>query len=191
MKVRPIGEVNLALGKTAWDSSHENDGLAASFAVDGRRNTRWGSMFNDEEWMVVDLGGVYVLDKVKIFWNTPAYATDYTVATSLTGYDDDFTPMASRTGYVYSSDPDVLEAYGRTGRYVRVTGYKRATGYGTSIDELEVYGTGFISGVEDVTGDDDTSERWFTLQGYFVAHPAAPGIYIRVRGARAEKVLVR
>lgn len=84
--------MNLALGKTAWDSSHENDGLTASFAVDGRRNTRWGSMFNDEEWMVVDLGGVYVLDKVKIFWNTPAYATDYTVATSLTGYDDDFTP---------------------------------------------------------------------------------------------------
>lgn len=189
--VKPIGEVNLALGKTAWDSSHENDGLTASFAVDGLINTRWGSMFNDEEWMVVDLGGVYVLDKVRIFWNNPAYATDYTVATSLTGYDDDFTPMASRTGYVYSSDPDVLEADGRTGRYVRVTGHKRATGYGTSIDELEVYGSGFISGVEDVAGDDGTSERWFNLQGYSVAHPAAPGIYIRVRGARAEKVLVR
>lgn len=189
--VKPIGEVNLALGKTAWDSSHENDGLTASFAVDGRMDTRWGSTFNDDEWMVVDLGAVYILDNVKIYWNTPAYATDFTVATSLTGGDDDFTPMATRTGYVYSAEPVVLPANSRHARYVRLTGHKRATGYGTSVNELEVYGSGFISGVEDVAGDADAPERWFNLQGYSVDRPTAPGIYIRVKGNRADKVLVR
>ena len=34
-------------------------------------------------------------------------------------------------------------------------------------------------------------ERWYTLQGIRVGRPTAPGIYIRVRGSRAEKRLIR
>lgn len=190
--VKPLGEMNLALGKTAWDSSHENDGLAAAYAVDGRHDTRWGSKFNDGEWMTVDLGSVFELSNIKIYWNNPAYATHYTVATSLTGYDDDFTDLATRSDYRHTPDAEVVDAAGREARYVRVAGLKRATGYGVSVDELEVYGSRIVSGIADASRDvSDGEVRWYTLQGLRVAQPSEAGVYIRVRGARAEKVLIR
>lgn len=189
--VRPIGEVNLALGKTAWDSSHENDGLTASFAVDGRQDTRWGSTFNDEEWMVVDLGNAYLLDKVLIYWNNPAYATHYTVSVSRTGYDDDFETVETRSGYRYSPEADVISCDGREARYVRLQGHKRSTGYGTSVNELEVYGSGFVSGIGQIAEDTSAEARWYTVQGFPVAAPSTPGIYIRVTGGKASKIIVR
>lgn len=190
--VRPITEVNLALGKTAWDSSHENDGLAASYAVDGRSDTRWGSTFNDQEWMTVDLDAVYRLNRIRIFWNNPAYATEYTVYTSLTGFDDDFEPLETRRGYVYTPEPEVIDASGRNARYVRLQGHKRSTGYGVSVDELEVYGDAYLSGVSvPDSGVSGAAERWYTVQGIPVAAPSAAGIYIRVCGGSAEKVYVR
>ncbi len=189
--VRPIGEVNLALGKTAWGSSHENDGLSASFAVDGRQDTRWVSTFNDEEWMVVDLGNVYILDKVLIYWNNPAYATHYTVSASRTGYDDDFETVETRSGYRYSPEADVISCDGREARYVRLQGHKRSTGYGTSVNELEVYGSGFVSGIGQFAEDTSSEARWYTVQGFPVAAPSVPGIYIRVAGGKASKIIVR
>lgn len=190
--VLPLAEMNLALDKTAWDSSHENDGLTAAFAVDGRHDTRWGSKFSDGEWMTVDLGSVFELTNIKIYWNNPAYATRYTVATSLTGYDDDFTDLATRSDYRYTPDAEVVDAAGREARYVRLTGLKRSTGYGVSVDELEVYGSRIVSGIADPAADAaaDGEERWYTLQGIRVARPTVPGIYIRVRGSRAVKILI-
>ena len=182
--------MNLALGKTAWDSSHENDGLTASHAVDGLRDTRWGSTFNDEEWMVVDLGAEFVLDHVNIYWNNPAYATHYTVATSLTGYDDDCTAGATVEGYTYSPEPVRIDAAGRQARYVKLTGHRRSTGYGTSVDELEVYGRSYVTGVESVWSD-DSGERWYTIQGMAIGRPTAAGVYIKVSGGKATKVAVR
>lgn len=48
------------------------------------------------------------------------------------------------------------------------------------------------SGVVEITGDSgDVPEEYYTLQGVRIPVPAAPGIYIRVRGNRAEKVYVK
>lgn len=192
IEVLPITSVNLALDKEAWDSSHENDGLTAQHAVDGRRDTRWGSTFNDDEWMVVDLGGTYVLSEIRIFWNNPAYATEYTVYTSQSGRDDDFDELETRRGYVYSPEAEVIDADSREARYVKLQGHKRSTGYGVSVDELEVYGSAYITGIGAVyDGQGDVTERWYTLQGLPVAKPSSPGVYIRVSAGRAAKVLVK
>ena len=79
---------------------------------------------------------------------------------------------------------------GAMGRYVKIVGVERATGYGTSIRELEVYGRDIPTGIDMVETSGTGEVIWFTLQGIRVAHPSA-GIYIRVAGGKAEKVLVR
>lgn len=181
VSVRPISEVNLALGKTAWDSSHENDGLRAMYAVDGKLNTRWGSTFHDNEWMTVDLGKVYSLDHIKIYWNNPAYATHYTVDGAVSDDDDAFETLAAVSNYRRTDDPVVLKVDSPKARYIRVTGLKRSTGYGTSIDELEVYGNGVMSGVENVT--DGSAEivriEYFAIDGCRLMAPAPGRICIR------------
>jgi hypothetical protein len=47
---------NLALGKTCTESSHENAGTLKENATDGKLDTRWSSVFQDDEWLQVDLG---------------------------------------------------------------------------------------------------------------------------------------
>lgn len=183
-------DINLALGKEAWDSSHESDWLSAKYAVDGDRETRWGSQFADDQWMVVDLGREYCLTKVRLYWNSPAYATHYRVEVSETGAEDDFSVVASREGYERTDDPVEHILNGCKARFVKVTGLRRSTIYGTSIDEFEVYGQRATSGVglEPATS---AAEEWYTLEGLRITAPTTPGIYIRRTGSVAEKVAVR
>lgn len=182
-------DFNLALGKDAWDSSHEADWLSAKYAVDGSLTTRWGSTFADGEWMVVDLGKQYIIDNVRLYWNNPAYATHYSVELSDTGAEDDFTPASSRSGFKNEGAPEEHDMEGRKARYVKVTGHKRATGYGTSLDEFEVYGRPIAVSVDTPTAD-NVPTRWYTLDGQCIARPTAPGIYIRRSGAKAEKIVI-
>ncbi len=80
---------------------------------------------------------------------------------------------------------------------MRVTGLGRATAYGTSIDELEIYGIDdFTSGISVSTADAENIVDVCTIQG-FVLKRAVPvsqalsglpaGLYI----VGSEKVLVR
>lgn len=193
--VRPISEVNLALGKEAWSSSAENDGLTASYAVDGKLDTRWGSKFNDEEWMIVDLGKPYLLTNVRLYWNAPAYATHYNVLASATDNDDDYQLLDSRSGYSNTGDAENHAINSdKTYRYVKVVGHKRSTGYGTSIDELEVYGkhSDMISGTDGIGLDTECDEVWYTIQGMRLGgRPSASGIYILVDSkGNSRKVII-
>lgn len=196
VNVLPATEVNLALGKYAWDSSHENDGLSATYAVDGIHTTRWGSKFNDNEWMTVDLGKPYILDTARIYWNNPAYATHYTISVSQTGEEESFTVIDSREGYVWSQTPVIHTLAGATARYVKITGLKRSTGYGTSIDELEIYGRPITTGIEETLTDSLDNEsgnvaEWYTLQGVRILPPSTPGLYIRKTGDTATKIMIK
>lgn len=182
-----IAGINLALGKRAWESSKENNALAASYAVDGKLDTRWGSAFEDDQWMVVDLGKAYSIANVRIYWNAPAYATSYSVLLSPTESDDDFVPVASRTDFRRTDAPENHVVDGRMARYVKLVGHRRATPYGTSVNELEVYGNDLLTGLEGVTGEAVAGEVWYTLQGIRVAAPSRPGIYIRLAGGAASK----
>lgn len=91
----------------------------------------------------------------------------------------------------YSPEADVISCDGREARYVRLQGHKRSTGYGTSVNELEVYGSGFVSGIGQFAEDTSSEARWYTVQGFPVAAPSVPGIYIRVAGGKASKIIVR
>jgi beta-glucanase (GH16 family) len=129
---------NLALNKPTIVSSIENAGTPGSGAVDGNATTtRWSSAYSDPQWIYVDLGTSYNVTRVKITWEG-AYGKDYQIQ-SATAAAGPWTTMKSVTG----NTALVNDQTGLTGsgRYIRIYGTARGTGYGYSIYELEVYGT--------------------------------------------------
>ncbi|EFM10672.1 coagulation factor 5/8 type domain protein [Paenibacillus curdlanolyticus YK9] len=127
--------VNLAEGKTVTASSYEGATVDPSKAVDGNTATRWSSNFSDDQWIAVDLGASYAIDEVKLNWEA-AYASVYNIDVS----DDGTNWRNIYTKYDGQGGIEDLTVLG-TGRYVRVQGVQRATSYGISLYEFEVYGT--------------------------------------------------
>jgi hypothetical protein len=122
---------NAALGRPATASSTEGP-FGPAMAVDGDPGTRWSSAAADPQWIRVDLGSVQNLCRVELAWET-AYGRDFRIEAS----DDGTTWRTLRTvtdGTGGSQGFDVAGA----GRYVRVTGTERGTGYGYSLWELKV-----------------------------------------------------
>jgi hypothetical protein len=128
--------VNLAKGKPAVASSVENASFPASNAFDDSFNTRWSSQFSDPQWIYVDLGKTYNIQKVRIHWEA-AYArnfqiqvsddaTNWTTIHSVTGNDRTFSQLDDLSG---------------SGRYVRMLGTARAIQAGYSIYEMQVHGS--------------------------------------------------
>ena len=112
----------------------------ANNAVDGDPNTRWSSAFSDPQWVTVDLGARAEITRVRLNWES-AYARSYAIEVS----DDNeaWTTLKSVSKDAGGADDFELAA---SGRYVRVRGQQRATPYGYSLWELEVYGpAGLIS----------------------------------------------
>ncbi|ACU72398.1 coagulation factor 5/8 type domain protein [Catenulispora acidiphila DSM 44928] len=125
----------LSQGKTTTASSTENAGNPAANATDGNTATRWSSAFSDPQWLEVDLGASATVDKVVLNWEA-AYATAFQIQTSADGTN--WTSIYSTT--TGTGGVQTLTVAG-TGRYVRMYGTARATGYGYSLYEFQVYGT--------------------------------------------------
>ncbi|HEY3002243.1 MAG TPA: discoidin domain-containing protein [Kribbellaceae bacterium] len=129
--------VNLALNRPATASSNATDATyGARFAFDGNGATRWGSAYSDKQWIRVDLGSVQTIARVKLVWEA-AYGRSYKIQLSNDGatWTDVYSTTAGDGGV------DDLAVSG-SGRYVRMYGTKRATAYGYSLWEFEVYGSG-------------------------------------------------
>jgi hypothetical protein len=125
----------LSQGKTATASSVENATFPASAAVDGNTGTRWSSAFSDPQWLEVDLGATASISQVVLQWEA-AYATAFQIQTSSDGTN--WTTIYSTT--TGTGGTQTLNVTG-TGRYVRMYGTARATQYGYSLWEFQVYGT--------------------------------------------------
>jgi hypothetical protein len=134
---RPAAAADLPLsqGKTATSSSDENGGTPAAYAVDGDTATRWSSGATDTQWLQVDLGATATITKVVLNWEA-AYGSDYRVQTSPDG--STWTDIKTVTGG--DGGTDTLDVSGQ-GRYVRMYGVHRATPYGYSLWEFQVFGT--------------------------------------------------
>ena len=125
---------NLALNQPVQASSEESSAVAKEYAVDGDTGTRWASQYSDPQWIYVDLGATYDINRVVLNWET-AYGKAYQIQVS----DD-----ASTWSDIYSTSSgdggvDDLSVSG-SGRYVRMYGTQRGTQWGYSLWELEVYG---------------------------------------------------
>ncbi|MBR7831973.1 discoidin domain-containing protein [Actinospica durhamensis] len=130
------GTDNVALGKTATASSLESAAYPAADAVDGSTTTRWSSAFSDPQWLEVDLGQTTSICQVALDWET-AYATAFQIQTSNDG--STWTTIYSTTAGTGGNQ--TLNVSG-SGRYIRMYGTARATQYGYSLWEFQVYAAG-------------------------------------------------
>ncbi|WP_433219426.1 discoidin domain-containing protein [Dactylosporangium sp. CS-047395] len=129
------GGTLLSQGHPTTASSTENAGTAAANATDGNTGTRWSSAFSDPQWLRVDLGATHAISKVNLNWEA-AYAKAFQVQTSNDG--STWTTIYSTT--TGTGGNQTLNVTG-SGRYVRVNGTQRATAYGYSLFEFQVYGS--------------------------------------------------
>ncbi len=129
-----VTATNRALNKTVTVSSVETAGFEGNKAVDGSGTTRWASAYSDAQWIQVDLGASYSISRVKINWEA-AYGKNYTIQGSADG--SSWTTLKTITNNTsLTNDHTGLSG---TWRYIRMNGTARATTYGYSIYELEVY----------------------------------------------------
>lgn len=140
LKVIPpkVDGTNVSQGKTATASSFQTDPTggcpcSAANAVDGKFDTRWASDWSDPQWVQVDLGSSTTFKHVQLAWD-PAYGKAYDIQTSEDGQS--WTTVKSVTDG--NGDIDDIDVNG-TGRYVRINGTARGSGYGYSLYEFGVY----------------------------------------------------
>ncbi len=124
---------NIALGKKAKASSYENTGTLVEYVNDGKANTRWGSVHSDPQWVYIDLKQSCYISYVTLLWET-AYSSQFEIQVSENALDWTTITTQSGTGGTQTVKIDI------NARYIRMYGTQRATNYGHSMYEFEVYG---------------------------------------------------
>ncbi|WP_251016023.1 discoidin domain-containing protein [Streptomyces sp. ISL-99] len=132
--------VLLSQGKPVTASSQEHYGTPATAAVDGENGTRWSSTASDPQWIRVDLGATASINQIVLRWEN-AYAKAYRIEFS----GDGATWSTAYSTTTSAGGTETLNVSG-TARYVRMYGTARATGYGYSLWEFQVYGTAGAGG---------------------------------------------
>ncbi len=133
--------INLALSSTATASRSEG-AFTPDKAIDGgdANDSRWSSYDsegnNDDQWIIVDLGKVYKVNKVTLKWEA-AFGKAYDIDVSANG--STWTTVAAITGNSARNREHPFAPV--DARYVRMFGKERELTYGGfSLYEFEVYG---------------------------------------------------
>jgi hypothetical protein len=123
----------------AFASSQETSSLGPQLAADGNFNTRWSSSFNDDQWLMLDLGSSLPdLERVVVHFEY-ASASAYIIETSPSGAN--WTVIHRETaGPVGPLAVDISGVDVHSTRYVRLVASDRATPWGVSVYEFEAYG---------------------------------------------------
>ena len=125
---------NIALNKPAYASSESSSLTPISAAFDGNPTTRWSSIFQDQQYIFVDLQKRYDICNVHISWET-ALGKDFQIQVS-----DDSTHWATVADITNNTSYSNLIPVQASARYIRLYGLTRGTIYGFSIYEFEVFG---------------------------------------------------
>jgi len=160
---------NIALNKPTTSSSVESASFPASNATDGNVTTRWSSAFSDPQWIQVDLGQSYNLDHVRLNWEASC-ASAYQLQTSTDGTN---WTTVSTVNSSAGGQQDL--SFSSTGRYVRVYATARASAYGDSLYEFEVYASGSTGGTATLLSQGKTATSSSTENASFPASAAVDG----------------
>jgi beta-glucosidase len=129
------GTQDLALDQpTTASSTQDATDYPAPDATDGDPGTRWSSAASDPQWLEVDLGSPQQICSVGILWET-AYASAFSVQVS--NDNSTWTTIYSTTSGPGGSQTIPASV---TARYIRMYATARATQWGDSIFEFDVYG---------------------------------------------------
>lgn len=133
-------------------ASSVQTGNPTNAVVDGDPATRWASDATDSQWIQIDLGYTSAISKVVLKWET-AYGKSFQLqaSTNMTTWTTLWSTTAGTGG------TQTIPVTG-SGRYVRMLGTQRGTGYGYSLYTFDVYGqsgmpaTGWVNTPNPVTG---------------------------------------
>lgn len=132
------GEPEVALTPVeATSSGSERGDLSAAAAIDHKQDTRWGSLFSDDQYLTLDFGVSKPINRVHIEWEN-AHATQYLLQVS----DDNSNWTTIKTVDNSAGGVEDWNGLSAQGRYLRVKGVKRSTNYGYSIFEIQAYSGG-------------------------------------------------
>jgi beta-glucosidase len=125
---------NIALNKPVQASSIESTDYLAAYAVDGDYGSRWSSQFSDPQDLVVKLLGEYEIHQIRIQWEA-AYSDHYEISVSQDG--DKWEVIVDENNGQGNLEVFEVECIGR---FIKFTGLSRATEWGHSMYEFEVFG---------------------------------------------------
>jgi len=134
-ETRELTYPNLAMGAEVSASTAEGYDFSPQRATDGDLSTRWSSKFFDPQWIMLDFGQKVNVQQVVIHWET-AHGEQYSIETSQNGkkWEEVFYNDYNQGGENVITLDEPIPA-----RYLRLTGITRATQWGYSVYELEVY----------------------------------------------------
>ena len=150
IRLTNVLSINRALNRPVAASSGEiingapTTAANPALAVDGNSGTRWSSAWSDNQWIRVDLGQKFSIQRVVLKWET-AYGKVYKIEVS----DDTLTWTQIYFSTNSPGGTEILTNLSGAGRYIRMNGMARATQWGFSLWEFEVYGLPFVTGITD------------------------------------------
>ena len=129
------GTTDLAMDQpTTASSVQASSDYLPYYATDGDPGTRWSSLSTDPQWLEVDLGTPTAICSVGILWEA-AYASAFSIQVS--NDNATWTTVYSTTTGTGGQETFPITT---TARYIRMDGTVRATTFGYSIFEFDVYG---------------------------------------------------
>ena len=129
-----IDKSNIAFNKVVTASSIENLSYKPENVVDGHLISRWSSEFSDPQWICIDLGNNFLVDRVKLFWEK-AFARSYQIQVSTDG--NEWTKVYSTEEG--DGETDEIELEPVKTRYIRMYGLQRISDWGYSLYEFQVF----------------------------------------------------
>ncbi len=131
----PQGPKLLSRGAAVKASSTEKTGVEPVNVVDGDLSTRWSSQFSDPQWIYIDLGKVSNIRVIRLQWEA-AYGKEYKIEISNDALNwktiKEIKEDSGGTQNIWLKDTQA--------RYVRLYGVSRATEWGYSLWEFEIFG---------------------------------------------------
>ncbi|MDP8217350.1 MAG: discoidin domain-containing protein [Candidatus Theseobacter exili] len=113
----------------------QSENFIVKNAIDNNLRTRWSSMHEDPQWLLLDLGAIKEFNEIRIVWET-AHASIYKIEVSEN-------KMAWKDIYSTENGDGKIDAIMLKepikARYIRLTGLKRATKWGFSLWEFWVF----------------------------------------------------
>lgn len=132
-----VYSADLAQGRLTTASSVEpGTSFTPDLATDGLATTRWASAHSDPQWLLVDLGSTRSVTGARLTWEA-AFAKAYQIQVSKDAVN--WTTIYSTT--TGAGGVNTLTGLSGSGRYIRVNGTQRGTGYGYSLWSFQVFGS--------------------------------------------------
>jgi beta-glucosidase len=141
------GEQDVAMDQPTTASSVQSGTQYVAVDATNGGGSRWSSASSDPQWLEVDLGSPQQICGVALDWEA-AYATAFQIQVS----NDNATWTSIYSTTTGTGGSQALTVTG-TGRYIRMYGTARATGFGYSLFDFDVYVLSNVAPLSGGTGN--------------------------------------